>query len=83
MLSLKHFTDIIPTKKGYVVNKAKLLVTILMFNLLLVGCKDAYIKQQNPMSPHLETKASSDVSMMQRGENPMDRPSYDEYKKKY
>jgi len=54
-----------------------------MFNLLLVGCKDAYIKQQNPMSPHLETKASSDVSMMQRGENPMDRPSYDEYKSKY
>ncbi|HHS92459.1 MAG TPA: hypothetical protein ENK82_03870 [Campylobacterales bacterium] len=47
--------------------------------LLITGCKDAYIKQQNPISPHLETKASSDVSMMQRGENPMNRPSYDEY----
>lgn len=60
-------------------------VALILFSLpfILISCKDAYIKQQNPLSPHLETKASSDVSMMERGENPMDRPNYDEYKKKY
>jgi len=57
--------------------------TILISTFYLTTCKDAYVKQQNPMSPHLETKASSDLSMMQQGENPMDRPSYDEYKSKY
>jgi len=63
------------------VNKAKLLLTIFILNILLVGCKESYITQQNPFSgnDHAATKASSDVMMMQKGQNPMNRPSYEEY----
>ena len=57
----------------------KRIFTLLLLNFLLIGCKDAYINQLNPMSIHQETKASSDVASMQRGENPMNRPSYEEY----
>ena len=48
--------------------------------LLFLGCKDAYINQNNPFSIEQRTKASADVTTMQRGENPMNRPSYEEYK---
>jgi len=57
----------------------KLIFTLLLLNLLLIGCKDAYINQTNPISIHQETKAGADVASVQRGENPMNRPSYEEY----
>lgn len=58
-----------------IINKIFILITMLLF----IGCKDAYIHQQDIFSNHLETKASSDVATMQRGQNPMKRPSYEEY----
>ena len=60
--------------------KLKLLSHLLTTALLFLGCKDAYINQNNPFSIEQRTKASSDVTTMQRGENPMNRPSYEEYK---
>lgn len=54
----------------------KLIFTLLLLNFLLTGCKEAYIQQD---IFHNKTKASSDVASMQRGENPMKRPSYEEY----
>ncbi len=56
-------------------------ILILMSILIFLGCKTAYIQQRDPFSNQLETKASTDVSTLQKGQNPMRRPSYEEYQK--
>ena len=54
------------------------------FSILLIflGCnKDMYDRQVNPfnLNGH-HTKGEADLTTLQNGENPMKRPSYNEYK---
>ncbi len=42
--------------------------------------KNMYTEQYNIFNTHTETSAENNVKTMQEGENPMKRPSYDEYR---
>jgi len=57
----------------------KQISTIAILSVTLVGCQWAY-EQENIFDGHLSTQAERDNEAIKRGENPMDRPSYDEYK---
>jgi len=54
-------------------------VTLLLLSLTLVGCQWAY-EQENIFDGHLSTQTERDNSAIQRGENPIRRPTYDEYR---
>ena len=54
---------------------------------LFVGCSDKsnrgmYDRKENFFDAHLNTSAENDYHAIQNGENPMKRPSYDEYREK-
>ena len=59
--------------------KAKIIIFSL--TLLVLGCQNAYQHQSvlNPIGVQVSSSAQRDVETMSRGENPMARPSYEEY----
>ena len=59
--------------------RSKKIITILLLSLTLVGCQWAY-EQENIFDNHLSTQTERDNARMSQGENPMSRPTYDEYK---
>ncbi len=56
---------------------------LILFSItfVLIGCQDAYQRQSvlNPIGIQVSDSAQRDVETMSRGENPMARPSYQEY----
>ena len=62
-------------------NKLLIVVSIL---LLFFGCnKDMYDREVNPFNSNgHHTKGEADLNTLQSGENPMKRPSYDEYRQR-
>ena len=56
---------------------------LILFSItfLLIGCQDAYQHQSvlNPIGVQISNSAQRDVDAVDRGENPMARPSYQEY----
>jgi len=59
----------------------KHIVSISLFTFLFIGCQDAYQRQSvlNPIGIQVSNSAQRDFETMSRGENPMARPSYQEY----
>ena len=64
------------------IKKLFIVISILLF---FIGCskasyKDMYDRQSNPFhSNGYHTKGEADLTTLQNGENPMKRPTYDEY----
>ncbi len=54
-------------------------ITILLLTLTLVGCQWAY-EQENIFDNHLSTQTERDNARISHGENPMARPTYEEYR---
>jgi len=62
-------------------------ILLMAIVFLFVGCsdknnKDMYGRKYNIFDTHLPTSAENDYRSVQNGENPMKRPSYDEYREK-
>ena len=58
---------------------AKKAFTTLLLSLALTGCQWAY-EQENIFDGHLSTQTERDNKSIERGESPMKRPTYDEYR---
>ena len=52
---------------------------MLLLSLTLAGCQWAY-EQESIFDGHLSTKAERDNARVSQGENPISRPTYDEYR---
>ena len=53
-----------------------------LFTFFFIGCQDAYQRQSvlNPIGVQISNSAQRDVDLVNRTENPMARPSYEEYR---
>jgi hypothetical protein len=60
----------------------KYIITLTLFSFFFIGCQDAYQRQSalNPMGVFMSNSAQKDVDSVSRTQNPMTRPSYNEYK---
>lgn len=55
------------------------LLAILLIAVNLTGCRWAY-EQENLFDGHLGTESERDYATVKRGENPIQKPSYEEYR---
>jgi len=60
----------------------KHIITLTLFTSFFIGCQEAYQRQSlvNPIGVFISNSAQRDVDLVNRSENPMARPSYEEYR---